>query len=95
MTEYLRVVDTFPLAPKMRPEAVGEALQAFRFLEPRLKSGAADLEQFVNDYDAEFQRVGREVATYEREKDAARASVAASHRSLAGLASQRVRVPTG
>lgn len=75
MSEYLMVMDTFPLAPKMRPEAVRAALQAFRFLEPRLKSGAADLEQFVNDYDAEFQRVGREVARYQREKDAANAAV--------------------
>lgn len=75
VAEYLKVLDTHPLAPNMRPEAANAALQAFRYLEPRLRRVAGDIDQFILDYDAEFRRVGRELASYEREKEAARTAL--------------------
>lgn len=88
MAEYLMVLDTYPLAPAMRPEAVTVALQAFRHLEPRLRTVANNIEQFVRDYDAEFQRIGRELAGYEREKESARTALVRATAVWQGLRSQ-------
>jgi hypothetical protein len=68
ITEYLTVLDKFPLAAKMKPTALVQCQQAFRHLEPRMRGAAGHMEQFQTQYATEFQRVAIEVGKVEQQK---------------------------
>lgn len=64
--EYLDVLDRFPIQPRMPPEHLQAARTAYRHVEPRLRTAASGLEQFVLDYENELARVGAETRRIEQ-----------------------------
>lgn len=75
MAAYLLLLDTHPLVPRMEPEAASRALQEFRALHQQLEDAAQAMEQFILDYDVEFQRVGRELDGVQQDKNTALAAL--------------------
>jgi hypothetical protein len=78
--EYLDVIDRFPLeSGGLSGAKLASALQAFRQLEPRLRSLTTELDEFVTIYSAEFALVGEQTRRIEEQKSLAERAAREAH----------------